>query len=119
MRKHTGDAQQCLQDHLILAYYQAEEEWHNLQEDVAAFKSRKFSNQDAYGAMGELWAGGVITSRSLHPIKKLWQESALFPERNLWSMYNCVTEMMKGLPPQKIMMSHLRLHSWARDRIGR
>ena len=61
MRKHTGDVQQYLKDHLILAYYSATEEWHNLQVDVEEFKCRNFLDRDAYGAMGELWANKIIS----------------------------------------------------------
>ena len=119
MRKHTGDAQQYLRDHLVLAFYNATEEWHNLQIDVEEFKAKNFSDRDAYESMGELWGNRIIPNTHLNPIKKLWKESALFPERNLRSFYNCCAELMKGLPPQRTMDQHLRLHSWARDRVGR
>ena len=117
MRKHTGDVFRYLEDNLILSFHRATAGWNDLQADIEKFKETPLDDREAYRIIGEMWGDNILLPNHLNKVRKHWHEDDDFADKSLWSLYNAATEAFKGLPPQKIMQSHLALHTFAREQV--
>lgn len=52
----------------------------------------------------------IIPSSKYAKLVHLWENYEPFPDRTLWRMYNCFTEVMKGTSAQAIARNTQRLH---------
>ena len=116
MRKHTGNVFQYLEDNLILSFHKATNGWHDLQNDIRLMQEIPVDDSEAYRLIGEMWGKRIISPNQMNPVRKHWEENEQFPNRDLWRLYNGVTDVFKGLPPQTIMKKHLQLHDWSREK---
>ena len=77
-----------------------------LQDDVKKMQGFDLTDTHANFLIGDLWAQGLVPIKKLAAIKD--------PGKNMWSLYNAVTEQYKGLPPAKILPAFMGLHEWAK-----
>jgi len=112
-RKHTTNVWQDLEELTITTIYRSQHNFHRIVEDAQIMQTQHLSDDDAYRLTGLLYGHGIITPRQIPIVKKEWLNPSHneFEERNVWSMYNAVTEALKSAPPNKIMEKHIALHA--------
>jgi|TARA_R100000455_G_C6270947_1_gene126982 hypothetical protein len=118
MRKHQGDdMHEDLHDQIVTAVYKSQHNFHQIQEDVQAMKSRPMSQDQKYEFIGRLTGEGVLSAtQSTAAFKELWKPSHQeFTEDTLWAGYNCVTEALKSSPVHQIIQRHNKLHTLTKN----
>src|SRR3990167_2609545 len=78
------------------------------------------SNDQGYQLLGQAYGRGLLKARSFTEAAEEWKNPRHeeFSGRNLWSLYNGVTEVYKKLQPVEIMQRHLDLHKFGREVMG-
>jgi hypothetical protein len=113
-RKHTGDIVGYILAELKAALWQVTGSWELLQDDVTRMQGFDLTDTHANFLIGDLWAQGLVPIKKLAAIKDHWLTNTDFPGKNMWSLYNAVTEQYKGLPPAKVLPAFMGLHEWAK-----
>jgi len=70
-----------------------------------------------YAFLGVAIGAGVLTTTQASVAFQDWAEPrhAEFSDRNVWSLYNCVTEGLKKGPPAKVFERHAVAHEFFND----
>ncbi len=115
MRKHTGGIIEELRDKLVLTYHRATTTWTKLVEDRQRMQDIPVDDDLAYATMGPAYGRGLISAGQLPKVNAEWKtpRHEEFAPRNLWSLYNAVTEVYKGLPVHRVMERHITFHKFA------
>jgi hypothetical protein len=121
MRKHTGGIVEELRDRLILTFHQAHQTWDGLVEDRQRMQALELSDDQAHELLGRAFGQRLVSPKQFLRISREWRKPrhAEFEPRTLWSLYNAVTEVFKGLPVHTVMEKHIRLHRFATQIIPR
>jgi hypothetical protein len=83
------------------------------------WKRHAFSNDDGYEAIGLMRGRGLITPTMTNVMFKEWQKPSHeeFKDRNVFSLYNCATEALKGVTPQRAFQRYSGVHDFFREEI--
>ena len=67
-----------------------------------------------YAALGTMFGHGILTPTQASVAFQDWREPRHeeFEDRNLWSLYNCVTEGLKKGPAGGIFSRHAKAHGF-------
>lgn len=86
-----------------------------LETDKGIMEDRALSDDEFYSFAGRLWGHKVIGSNAINDVAKEWHNPSHeeFLDRNLWSAYNAVTEIMKSSPMLNNRERMNTLHSLA------
>jgi hypothetical protein len=112
MRKHTANVWNDLEELTITTIYRSQHNFTKIVEDAEIMRGRYLSNDDAFRMIGLMYGNDIISPRQIPVVKREWLNptQADFEERNVWSLYNAVTESLKTAPPNKVMEKHIALH---------
>ena len=112
MRKHTANVWNDLEELTITTIYRSQHNFTKIVEDAEIMRGRYLSNDDAFRMIGLMYGNDIISPRQIPVVKREWLNPTQpdFEERNVWSLYNAVTESLKSSPPNKIMEKHIALH---------
>jgi len=112
MRKHTANVWNDLEELTITTIYRSQNNFTKIVEDAEIMRSRYLSNDDAFRMIGLMYGNDIISPRQIPIVKREWLNPSQsdFEGRNMWSLYNAVTESLKTAPPNKIMEKHIALH---------
>jgi len=115
MRKHTGGIIEELRDKLVLTFHQAHQNWDSLVEDRGRMQALALTDDRAHEILGRAFGRGLIAPKQFLRVSREWRRPrhAEFEGRTLWSLYNAVTEVYKGLPVHLTMERHIQLHRFA------
>ncbi|MBI2505575.1 MAG: DUF932 domain-containing protein [Candidatus Latescibacteria bacterium] len=115
MRKHTGGIIEELRDKLVLTFHQAHQTWDSLVEDRRQMQALELTDDRAHEILGRAFGQGLIAPKQFLHVSREWRQPrhTEFEERTLWSLYNAVTEVYKGLPVHLTMERHINLHRFA------
>jgi|TARA_R100001530_G_scaffold30529_1_gene23984 hypothetical protein len=113
MRKHTTNVWEDLKDSMITTIYKSQTNFPKIQEDANRMKNINITDDQAYEYMGLLYGHGLLRPRQLNHAISEWKEpsyTAFQDSKNVWTLYNSITDSLKSTPPDKIMQKHLDLH---------
>lgn len=105
VRKNTTN---CFGDFRAMLHAQVKESYGHykaMNSRVEAYKALPCAERRGYAMLGVALGEGVLTPTQATVAFGDWKKPrhAEFSDRNLWSLYNCVTEGLKKGPPAKIM----------------
>jgi len=85
-----------------------------MEKDVALLKAIPCHERRGYALLGVAQGEGVLTPTQATVAYGDWQKPRHeeFSERNLWSLYNCVTEGLKKGAPARTLDRHAVAHSF-------
>lgn len=112
MKKHTKGVWDALENLAISTVYKSQKNYQKIVADADKMKSLRYSDQEAYALMGQLFGNEIISPRQITVLRDEWLKPSHpeFAGRNMWSLYNAATESLKSCPPVSIMEKHLQLH---------
>jgi hypothetical protein len=115
MKKHTKNVFKEIENSAITTLYKARGNYQGLLADKDKMKTQLLTDDNAFRAMGLLFGKGILSPRQLPVVLKEWQKPSHdeFQEKNVWSLYNAVTEVMKTAPPLEVMERTVNLHKLA------
>lgn len=79
-----------------------------------AMRAHPCSQREGYAMLGVMLGTRLLTSQQATIAFGDWTEPRHedFAERNLWSLYNCVTEGLKKGPPARTIDRHVKAHDF-------
>lgn len=112
MRKHTGNALEDLKDQAVTTLYRNKGNFDRIVEDATKMKKIAVSDDEAFAFLGMLYGRDLLLPRQFTQCLDEWKapQHEEFKPKNMWSLYNCVTETLKSTPPGKVMENHRMLH---------
>jgi len=112
IRKHTTNVHTDLEEMILTGIYRARTSFISAVDDAGEMKRIEIADDGAYRALGHLFGHKVLSPRQMPVALKEWHHPSHqeFEPRNLWSLFNSVTEALKTSPPQSIMEKHIGLH---------
>ena len=112
-RKHTGDVLGAVDTMIGEAMEVAPMRHRNLQEDADLMKELEITDDQAYALLGVGYGRGVLAPRHLLRSREAWNKPPqdAFKDRNLWSLYNAMTEALKTATARNVLESHSRAHA--------
>ncbi len=122
-RKHTSGILDVLSDMVESTIQKVRDKFRLQSKKFEAYKQTPISNRDAHDLMIRGYDRGAFGARSLRPLINEWRnpQHQEFREKNLWSFFNCVTEVLKGTAlaafPDRTERLTALLDSKARDSI--
>lgn len=116
-RKHTGGILQELEDRIVVTLYKTHSAWTDLMCDIKIMKEKEIYDDRAHEILGAAFGRELISPRQLSKISHEWRHPTYeeFTPRNMWSLYNAITIIYKGLPIHEIISKHVRLHTFMRE----
>lgn len=96
---HVGDA---------LGHYE------DMKADTEILKAKPCNERRGYAMLGVALGEGIITPNQATVAYSDWKDPrhADFSDRNLWGLYNAVTEGLKKGAPGRILDRHAKAHDW-------
>lgn len=112
LRKHTLNVWRDLLTMLKGAIIHADADYGRMIEFAATTKQISVDDDQAYRLLGLLAGREILGARQFQRAISLWREPdhEEFKPRNLWSLYNNVTEALKASRPTEVMERHVGLH---------
>ena len=111
-RKHTGDVLEDVQKMVSNSMSIAPMRHRDLLRDAETMKDFDLKDDEAWAILGMGYGRGILRPRQLLASKEAWlkppQEE--FEDRNLWSLYNAMTEALKSSSARDVLESHSRAH---------
>ena len=113
MRKHTVNVWPNLEKELVTTIYEGDKNYIKIIEDAEAMKRVELADMQAWQLMGILYGMQIIGPRQLGDLRQEWHKPTFtdFQPRNLWSLYNDCTHVLKATSPLNVMDKHLELHN--------
>lgn len=117
MRRHTGGIIEELRDKLVLTFHRAHQTWDSLIADRDRMAGLELTDDRAHEIMGRAFGHGLLSPRQFLKASREWRAPAHeeFTPRTMWSLYNAVTEVYKGLQVHEVMERHIKLHKFATE----
>lgn len=112
MKKHSANVLNVLEDTAITTLYKAQYTFTGLIKDSEQMKACALTDDEAFKQIGLLFGHEVLSPRQIPLVREQWLKPKYqdFQDRNLWSLYNGVTESLKGSPPLTVMERHIKAH---------
>ena len=78
----------------------------------AAYKGRELSDMEAHDLLVRAMLARVIGGEAVPHVVKEWREPQHeeFKPRNVWSLFNGFTEVLKGVNPSSVVKRTITLH---------
>ena len=112
-RKHTGDVLEDVEKMIANALAIAPMRHRDLLRDAEVMKDVELIDDEAYAILGMAYGRGILKPRQLLHSKNAWHKPLQedFEDRNLWSLYNSMTEALKSSTARSVLESHSMAHS--------
>ena len=121
MRKHTTNVLKDLEEAMITTIYRSQHNFSKIQEDAEKMKHVSISNNQAYEFLGLLYGHGVLKPRQIAHAVREWKNPSyetFKDKKDVWTLYNSVTDSLKSCPPNQIMQKHVKLHDETVERFS-
>jgi len=120
LRKHTLHVQKDMQSMALSAIYKSQQVYKEILRDAEAMRLLEMGDDNAHRMLGLVFGRGIMTPRQIPVALREWRtpQHEVFKPRNVWSLYNAITEALKSSPPQSIMEKHLDLHRLFSEQYG-
>ena len=104
-----GDIEKMIQNSLEIAPMRHR----SIIADSTLMKDYDMTDDMAYSILGMGYGRGILKPRQLLRAREAWQKPPQkeFSDRNLWSVYNAITEALKTTAPRDVLESHSRAHA--------
>tara|TARA_Y100000310_G_scaffold343378_1_gene450724 strand:- start:94 stop:1203 length:1110 start_codon:yes stop_codon:yes gene_type:complete len=116
---HTGNVLDRLPREMVGAIYAARRDFVRFEEESKRFKEIPIDDDAAYRVLGQCYGRKILTHGQLNRALDAWRDEgyrSLFGVApTAWTLYNCATEALKGLPMEKTMEAHVNLHETMRE----
>lgn len=113
MRKHTKNVWNELEDLAIAHLYKSQKNFYQVVADAELLKNKRVVNDEAFQLMGILFGHNIVSPRQVTALKDEWLRPTHleFEDRNMWSLLNATTEVLKTCPPVSIMEKHVQAYN--------
>jgi len=111
-RKHTGDALEDIEKMIAQSMAIAPTRHRDLVRDSEIMMEHDLVDDEAYCILGMAYGRGILKPRQLLGAKTAWENAPHkeFEDRNLWSLYNAMTEALKTSTHRNVLESHAMAH---------
>jgi hypothetical protein len=111
-RKHTGEATQDVLSLIRGAMSQAPTKHRSIEHDRLTMLDHEITNDMGYALMGVAYGRQILKPRQLLAAHRAWDKPPQedFEDRNLWSLYNALTEALKSSGAKDVMERHVAAH---------
>lgn len=111
-RKHTGDVLEDVEKMISNSMSIAPMRHRDLIRDSESMMEHDLVDDQAYSILGMAYGRGILRPRQLLASKNAWENPPQkeFEDRNLWSLYNAMTEALKTTTHRNVLESHSRAH---------
>ena len=112
-RKHTGDVLEDVEKMISTSMAIAPMRHRDLLRDASVMQDYELLDDEAYAILGMAYGRGILKPRQLLASKNAWEKPLQdeFKDRNLWSLYNSMTEALKTSNARSVLESHAKAHS--------
>lgn len=112
-RKHTGDAMKDLTGLVRNALAIAPAKHRSIEADAELMQEFDLTDDQAFAILGVAYGREILKPRQLLRSRQAWNEppQEAFEERNLWSLYNAMTEALKSSTAREVLESHTNAHA--------
>jgi hypothetical protein len=88
-----------------------------IEEQEAMLRGKPCNDRRGYAMLGVAYGEGILTSTQASVAFGDWKKPRheQFTGRNLWSLYNCMTEGLKKGTPGRLLDRHTRAHDFVID----
>jgi hypothetical protein len=99
-RKHTSRVHEDLDNRLDESFTRLLQEWYVNDQRIQLYRERKITDKDAHDLVILAVDSGALPASSIPKVLHEYREPFLpdFHPRNVWSLHNAFTEVMKGKP---------------------
>jgi hypothetical protein len=113
VRRHTGSIARELEEKIQHTFNHLEENYIKLVNDANKMKEIEMPKSTMAELAGRLFIEEeIVNTTQLNILKNEIIASEAFPDENLWSMYNHVTESFKKSHAYTFIDNHIRLHNF-------
>lgn len=114
VRRNTKNVWEDFKTMIRLQMDKSLEHYANMGKSIQAMKDRPCNERRGYAFLGVAQGEGVLTPTQATVAFKDWKtpRHEEFADRNVWGLYNCVTEGLKKGQPGTILDRHTRAHDW-------
>ena len=111
-RKHTGDVLEDIEKMISNSMAIAPMRHRDLLRDSELMMEHDLVDDEAYSILGMAYGRGILKPRQLLGAKTAWENAPHeeFEDRNLWSLYNAMTEALKTSTHRNVLESHSLAH---------
>ena len=104
-RKHTGDVLGDIEEMISSTLELAPMKHRDIIADSTLMKEYDMTSDQAFSIFGMAYGRGILRPRQLLRAKNAWEKPPQedFEDRNLWSVYNAITEALKSSSPRDVM----------------
>jgi hypothetical protein len=112
-RKHTGDVLADVERMIAESMEIAPMRHRSIHDDAETMKEHDVNDDEAYALLGMAYGRSILRPRQLLGAREAWKTPPQddFKDRNLWSLYNAMTEALKSASPKHVLESHSRAHA--------
>lgn len=120
VRKHTKNCARDFREMVIRQLMAAADHEARMARDIARMKATPCHEQRGYSILGVAQGQGILTPTQATVAFGDWRKPRYedFAPRNLWSLYNCVTEGLKKGSPGTIIDRHAAAHDFFTERLA-
>ena len=120
VRKHTKNCARDFRQMVLSQLTQAEDHEARMARDTARMKAMPCHEKRGYSILGVALGQGVLTPTQANVAFGDWRKPRYedFAPRNLWSLYNCVTEGLKKGGPGTLIDRHATAHDFFTERLA-
>jgi hypothetical protein len=114
VRKNTTNAHSDFRDLLKVAFAGAFDAYQQVIVDAERWKKHELTQREGYRLLGDMLGTHTLTSTQANVAYHDWDtpRHEAFKERNLNSLYQCVTEGLKTGAPGNMMERHVLAHDY-------
>lgn len=111
-RKHTYRVWDDLRTFISNSLGNAPDQYDTMIEDAKMMGQDELTNDGAFEILGKLYGHDILTVTQLTVAKKEWlvPSHPEFEPRTKWSLFNAVTESLKGAHPRIVMQQHTQAY---------
>jgi len=111
-RKHSKNVLQDLKRDIVGAFYDSRYNFSQIEEDLTRMREVSVSETQAETMGKALFEEGILKKRAFQALEKEWKTPShdAFRPRNLYSFYNCCTEILKRSPLDQRIQVHTKTH---------
>ena len=120
MRRHTKNVWETLRGTIVEAIDKAQFAYDDMENQIRQMQTVEVPEDEGYRVLGLMHGHRAISSRQLGVAVGDWRtpRHEEFADRNLWSLYNCITEGLKKTAAGQMLTTHTRAHDWFTDTMG-
>lgn len=113
IRNHTEKAFTELEHVVSSAVKNLHEHWSVNEDRAEAYKQFSLTREASHDIICQVIRNEIVAGRDIGSLLLNWHSPfSLFPGRNLWSLFNCMTKILNGLKPVRMIDRTMKLVSY-------